>query len=199
MLQASAVGVAGLLVAGCSKQKAEPFAGELIEPPYGKPDVMLTTVNGEPFPLRKATDGKLTLLYLGYTHCPDQCPVWLNTVARAREAIGSGPGSRPQVLFVGVDLKRDTPLVLKQYLGRIDSTFIGLTGTEKEIVRLNDALHFPPLIVGKPDANGDYEVGHYARAVAYSPDNKGHRFYGFDTRHQQLVADLPRLAQGQWK
>lgn len=156
-------------------------------------------MNGDPFPFREATKGKLTLLFLGYTNCPDQCPVWLNTVARARETIGSGPGSRPLVLFVGVDLKRDTPEVLKQYLGRIDPTFMGLTGERAQIDSLIESLHFAPLRIGKPDADGNYEVGHYSRSIAYSPDNKGHRLYSFDVTQAELVHDLPRLARNNFK
>ncbi|MCU1354977.1 MAG: hypothetical protein JWM89_395 [Acidimicrobiales bacterium] len=209
-LGASAVGAAGLALAGCSLDRnSSPddaaatrdasWGGDVVEPPLGKPDVTFTTMDGKPFPFRAATAGKLTLLFFGYTHCPDQCPVYLNTLARARDAIGTGPGSKPLVLFVGVDRKRDTPEVLKTYLGRIDPTFVGLTGSEQVINEANDSLHFPPIEIGTPDAKGDYLVGHYAQAVAYTPDGKGRRLYGFDVRQQQFVHDLPRLAEGTYK
>jgi len=192
-------GAAGVAASGCASPdstKSEPFGGSLLDPPYSKPDVTLTTMDGQPFPLRKATAGRLMLLYLGYTHCPDQCPIWLNSVARAREQIGSGTGSRLQVLFVGVDLKRDTPDAMRKYLGAIDPTFTGLTGTPDAIASLNKALYFAPVQIGEPDGTGDYEVRHYARPVAYSPDNMGHRLYGWDTPARQLKKDLPRLATG---
>lgn len=200
VLMAGAAGAAAVFTGACtSTKRPEPFGGSVLDPPYSKPDVTLETMNGDPFPFREATKGKLTLLFLGYTHCPDQCPVWLNTVARAREAIGSGPGSRPLVLFVGIDLKRDTPAVLKQYLGRIDETFMGLTGSRAQIDDLIDSLHFAPLMIGKPDANGDYDVGHYSRSIAYSPDNQGHRLYSFDVTQAELVHDLPRLARNDFE
>lgn len=210
-LGATAASAAGLALAGCSlgngssqdnssatNPKAS-FGGSLVDPPLAKPDVTLTTVDGKPFPFREATKGKLTLLFFGYTHCPDQCPVYLNTLARAREAIGTGPGSRPQALFLGVDRKRDTPEVLKTYLKAIDPTFIGLTGSEQAIAAANAAMHFPPIEIGPPDANGDYEVGHYGQAVAFTPDDKGHRLYGYDVRRAQFIADLPRLAEGRYR
>lgn len=200
VLAAGAAGAASLLAASCaSSASAEPFGGTLLDPPYSKPNVTLTTMGGTAFPFREATQGKLTLLFLGYTNCPDQCPLWLNTVARAREKIGEGPGSRPQVLFVGLDLKRDTPAVLKNYLGRIDPTFTGLTGSRPQLDKLLDDLHFAPLEIGEPDASGNYEVGHYSRSIAYSPDNQGHRMYTFDVKQPDLVADLPRLARSQFR
>ena len=119
--------------AGSTVPPASAWGGELVDPGLAKPDVTLATTDGKPFEFREATAGKLTLLFFGFTNCPDQCPIWLNAVARAKEQIGSGPGSDPQVLFVGVDVARDTPEVLDEYLGRIDSSFIGLTGTEAAI------------------------------------------------------------------
>jgi protein SCO1/2 len=178
---------------------ASNWGGELVDPGLEKPDVTLATTDGKPFEFRAATEGKLTLLFFGFTNCPDQCPIWLNAVARAKEQIGSGPGSNPQVLFVGVDVARDTPEVLDEYLSRIDPSFIGLTGTESAIAAANRQLYFPPITIASPGANGDYEVGHYGRAAAFSPDNLAHRLYGFDVRPAELARDLPRLAKGTYK
>jgi protein SCO1/2 len=166
-----------------------------IDPPLARPDVTLTTADGEAFPFREATEGRLSLLFLGYTHCPDLCPVWLNAVARAKELVGSGPGSRPQVLFLGVDVARDTPAVLRQYLRRVDPAFVGLTGTPADVAATNAALGFGPIELGAPAADGDYEVGHTAKAIAFSPDGLGHRWYGYDVRADDLADDLPRLAR----
>ena len=205
-LTASAAGAAGLALAGCSLGPgASPdpaasvsgggFAGDLESPPLPKPDVTLTDMNGHPFPFRSATKGKLTLLYFGYTHCPDQCPIYLSTVAAARQAI-TGPGSAPLVLFVGVDTKRDTPAVLKDYLSKVDPTFVGVTGTPALLDKMLAQVDFAPVAIGPKDKKGNYEVAHYNRVIAYTPDNQGHRLYGWDVRQQQLVKDLPRLARG---
>lgn len=204
-------GASALALAGCNTERAGSpdgarrggdgarFAGSLVDPPFEKPDVTFTTMDGEPFPFRSATAGQLTFLFFGYTNCPDQCPVYLQSLARARDAVGSGPGSRPQVLFVGVDIARDTPKQLKTYLSRIDPTFIGLTGTEDVIAKANAAVKFPPIEIGQPDADGEYLVGHYSKAVVFTPDDEGHRLYGFDVRQQQFAADLPRLARGDYR
>ena len=207
-LTVAGVGGAAAALVGCGSgdgrtASTEPsesaWGGELVDPGLAKPDVTLATTDGKPFPFREATADKLTLLFFGFTNCPDQCPIWLNSVARAKEQVGTGPGSDPQVLFVGVDVARDTPEVLDEYLNRIDPAFIGLTGTESAIAAANKALHFPSITIASPDANGDYEVGHYGRAAAFTPDNLAHRLYGFDVRSTELARDLPLLAAGTYK
>jgi len=209
------VGGAGSLLAGCgdldrqsSPDRSDPnrgFGGTLLEPPFTKPEVTLVDLDGKDFDFVEDTAGQLTVLFFGYTNCPDICPVFLQTIARAREAIGSGPGSRPQVLFVGVDVARDTPEVMRKYLNRIDSTFIGLTGDPAEIDKLITELHMPPVVLGEPEKDGSYVVGHPATATAFTRDDKAHRIYPTGvtaeqgTRMEVWANDLPRLDQGIWK
>lgn len=206
-LAIAGLGGAAVAFAGCgsdedSEAAATPDAawgGELVEPGLEKPEVTLTTTDGQPFPFREATRGQLTLLFFGFTSCPDQCPIWLSSVARAKQLIGSGPGSDPLVLFVGVDVARDTPQALDEYLDRIDPSFVGLTGTESAIASANRQMYFPPITIGPPNADGDYDVGHYGRAAAFSPDNLAHRLYGYDVRPSDLARDLPLLATGTYR
>ncbi|QXC60590.1 SCO family protein [Aquihabitans sp. G128] len=174
------------------------WGGTLLDPPFTKPDVTFTDVEGRPFSLREDTAGRLSVLFFGFTNCPDVCPVYLGTIASARRELGTGDGSDVQVLFVGVDRKRDTPEVLKTYLGNIDETFIGLSGTDAEVLKATTALKVAPVEIGEPAADGSYDVGHPARVFAFSPDGLGHRLYSFDIEQQQWVKDLPRLAQGSW-
>lgn len=187
---------------GCASNSGSPatsdagWGGSLVDPPLEKPDVTLQTTDGSDFNLRTSTAGRLTLLFFGFTNCPDQCPVWLSTVARSLERIDDGPGGDTQVLFVGVDVVRDTPEVLDDYLNRIDPSFIGLTGPESAIAKANNDLLFPPITIAEANDDGDYDVGHFSKAVAFSPDNLGHRLYGHDVTIDQLTSDLPRLAQG---
>lgn len=171
----------------------------LLDPPFAKPDVTFTDLDGKPYPLRAKTAGRLTVLAFGYTNCPDICPVYLNTLAGAKATIGSGPGSRPIVLFVGVDIKRDTPKVLKQYLGNIDASFIGLTGTPEVMNQALDQLHLGRPIIGEPDAKGNYLVAHDGRLTVFSPDDKAHRMYKPDVRQQEWIKDLPRLDGGTFR
>ncbi len=209
---ASGLALAGL--AGCSlgpssskdpsidTGEKDAWGGEVDEQGIEKPDVTFTDMNGEPFPFVEKTRGKLALLFFGYTNCPDVCPVTLQSLNRALESIGTGPGSDPMVLFVGVDVARDTPKQLQTYLGRINPTFLGLTGDEKDVIgEANKQVFNPPIAIEEPDANGEYAVLHSSRVLAYSPtDNLAHRYYpGDDVRPQTWVQDLPRLAKGEYQ
>lgn len=176
------------------------WAGDELDPPWEKPDIAFTDLEGKAFPFREATAGKLTLLFFGYTNCPDICPVYLSTLASARDAIGAGPGSKPDVYFVGVDLARDTPDVVKTYVANIDPTFTGLTGSDAVINDALAAVKAPPVQLGEPDAEGGYEVGHASWATVYlAKDDLGHRRYPFGVRQQDWVRDLPRLDQGEYQ
>lgn len=209
-LTAGATGVAALALAGCSLERSSspsgarasepnaPFAGELVDPGLEKPDVTFTDLDGQPFPFREKTDGKLAILFFGYTSCPDICPIYLNTIARSIETIGTGPGAKPMVLFVGVDVARDTPEQMRTYLNRINPTFIGLTGPESVIAEANRQLFLPPITLEEPDADGEYLVGHSSKVFPFQSDNLAHRLYPSDVRQQEWVRDLPRLDQGQY-
>jgi protein SCO1/2 len=208
---ASGLAVAGL--AGCGLGRAsspdpdeEPevaggWGGEPVDPGIAKPDVTFTDMDGKPFPFVEKTKGKLALLFFGYTNCPDVCPTTLNALARAIETIGSGDGARPMVCFVGVDVARDTPEQLRTYLGRLNPTFIGLTGSEDVIAQANREVFNPPIVIEEPDADGEYLVGHAKQVYAFSPkDDLAHRYYnGEATRQQTWVKDLPRLDRGQYR
>lgn len=207
VLGAGVAAGAGLLLSACGLQdggskdasEVDPDAGWtglLVSPPFEKPDVTFTDFNGKPYPLREKTAGRLTLLFFGYTSCPDVCPTYLNTLASALDTIGDGPGGRPIVLFVGVDVARDTPKRMKEYLGQIDRDFIGLTGPEPVIAKAIGDLKLGQPVIHEPDAKGNYVVDHPAAIIAFSPDGKGHRMFPANTRQEQWIKDLPRLDNG---
>lgn len=174
------------------------WGGELFDPPLEKPDTVFTDLDGNPFDLRAETADQLTLLFYGYTSCPNECPIYMATLASALETIRSGPGSRPQVLFVGVDTARDTPEEVRGFLDEFNSAFIGLTASPEVIDDSLGQLMLPGVAIGEPDENGNYEVGHVSRSIVFTPDNVAHRMYGYDTRQTQWVRDLPLLAEGEW-
>lgn len=198
---------AGALLVGCGDdgEDGQPapgdtdgWAGTLLDPPFERPDVTLLATDGTSFPFREATKGKLTVLFFGFTSCPDVCPIFLNNLSVGRGLIGDGPGSEPQVLFVGVDTARDTPAAMDTYLANTDESFTGLTGDPAEIDAAIAALKMAPVEIGEPDADGNYDVGHPARIYVFSPDDLAHRLYAHDVTPKQWAADLPTLARGEW-
>lgn len=105
--------------------------GTPIDPPRELKDFTLTGHDGEPISLSDLR-GKITLLYFGYTHCPDFCPTTMVNYKRVKEKLGA---SAEQVAFVlvSIDGTRDTPAEMKKYLENIDPAFIGMTGSESDV------------------------------------------------------------------
>lgn len=195
------VGLAGCANAsgGAVDPESDPgWAGSLLDPPFEKPDVEFVDFNGTAFPFRRATEDQLTVLFFGYTNCPDVCPIFLSTMAAAKRALGRGPGSESLVLFVGVDRARDAPTALRSYLSKIDDSFVGLTGESEQIAQAIADLKMAPVIIGEAGSEAGDQVGHHARVFVFSPDNVSHRLYNHDVSQRQLREDLPRLARGQW-
>lgn len=116
--------------------------------------------------------GKVVLLYFGYTHCPDVCPLTMVHLHAVLQKLGKKAASHVQVLFVTVDLGRDTIPVLRQYLKAFDPRFIGLVGTPSELAQLTKR-YFALYQIQKPvPADGDYLVTHSSAIYIFGP--KGH-------------------------
>jgi protein SCO1/2 len=107
------------------------FHGTAIDPPESAPGFSLTDDHGQPFQL-KTQQGKVILLYFGYTHCPDICPLTLGKLVQVRRSLGPD-AALAEVVFITVDPERDTAQVLQDYMARFDPTFVGLRGTWPEL------------------------------------------------------------------
>jgi protein SCO1 len=167
------------------------FAGVELPDPVDKPHFVLTDTEGEPYDFAAETEGQVALLYFGYTSCPDICPIHLAQVAD----VLSRPGMPEDVtvVFVSVDPGRDTPAVIRDWLDKFDTDFVGLTGTEAELVAAQEAAHVPVADVQDDGAQADYLVGHAGQVLAYAPDGRGYTAYPFGTRQTQWAHDLPVL------
>jgi protein SCO1 len=107
------------------------FKGTFIDPPTPAPDLTLTDQHGQPWRLSDQS-GKITLLFFGFTNCPDVCPTALADIAAARKQLGTD-AERVQAALISVDPERDTPEVLGPYVARFDPTFVGLHGSQAEL------------------------------------------------------------------
>lgn len=177
-----------------TRQEATGYRGLWLAEPQEKPDFTLRDLEGREFRFREETDGQLTLLFFGYTHCPDVCPVHMANLAAVLPELPYEVRSRLKVVFVTVDPARDTPARLKRWLGAFDPSFIGLVGDTAELRRVQEALDLPPAVLEPPDAQGNYTVGHSANVLAFTPDNRLRVLYPFGTRQADWAHDLPRLA-----
>jgi protein SCO1/2 len=186
---AAAVVAVGL--AACQEQ-AQPveLGAKLHNPLY--PEFQLTDTEGQTFDFATESKGSVTLLFFGYTRCPDVCPVHMATIAGALKKLPHRVASQVQVVFVTTDPDRDTPERIREWLDHFDTEFIGLTGTEEEIAAAGRQVKIAPAIK-EPQEDGDYSVGHSARVIAFTADGAGRYLYPFGTRQADWAAEIPAL------
>ena len=168
------------------------YSGLGLTPPQPRPQFTLTDTAGRPYRFGTATAGKPTLLYFGYTHCPDVCPTTLADIALALQAVPAPIRQQTQVVFVTTDIKRDTPAVLKRYLGQFDpglpNPFIGLTGSQPQIDAAQVAAH-----VTLAEDEGQT---HSAQVLLYGSDDYAHvAFLQSTDESAQMTHDLALVAQ----
>lgn len=203
-LAAALVPIAAASIVACggsgAQRSPDALRGVRIAPAIAKPDVRLTTTSGRAFDLRDETAGKVTLVFFGYTHCPDVCPVHMTNLAAVLPKLPDSVRERVRVVFVTTDPERDTPAVLGRWLAGFDRTFVGLRGSDADVERLERALRVAPA-VREQRAPGDtaYSVGHAAQAVAFTPDDSARVMYPFGTRQADWANDLPLLVSGAWR
>ncbi|MFK0085700.1 SCO family protein [Pseudomonas sp. NPDC090755] len=135
--------------------------------------------------------GKWSLLFFGYTFCPDICPTTLAQLRQVKSELPKEAVERLQVVLVSVDPNRDTPAQLQQYLGYFDKDFRGLTGSLENIQKLANAVSIPfiPADTSKPN----YTVDHSGNLAVIGPDGKQRGFIRAPFNNQKLVAQLPVL------
>lgn len=170
------------------------YYGAVPTPIIPKPDMTLTDTQGQPFNIAKDTNGYLTLVYLGYTNCPDVCPTFMAQLGHVLKSMPTDVSQHIKVVFVTTDPARDTETVLRTWLDKFDATFIGLTGTEDQIDQISGMLGVPP--PEKEDlGNGNYGVSHGSFIYAFDKnDGKAHLIYPEGFSDQDLTADFTKLA-----
>ncbi|MFD7027611.1 SCO family protein [Streptomyces sp. NPDC059917] len=171
--------------------------GTVLDRPFDKPDLVLTDTNGKPWSLREQTKGKPTLIYFGYTKCPDVCPLTMSNIAVAKKALPKADQDNLQVVFVTTDPDRDTPESLGQWLKSQDPAFIGLTGEFAKIQAGARSLGIG-IEAAKKEANGDIVSMHGAQVIAFSPKtDEGYVLYGESTTVEDYTKDLPKIIKGE--
>lgn len=179
-------------------QPTSPYRGQVLEPPLPKPDFRLTDTEGEPFDFRAETEGFVTLLFFGYTHCPDVCPVHLSNIAAVLDDFTPGSRLKVKMVFVTTDPERDTPDRIRDWLDNFDPGFIGLRGPSERVNAIQASLGLPPAMPQAQEGSGSYLVGHSAVVLVFTPDNLAHLRFPFGTRQKDLAHDLSKLVRAGW-
>jgi protein SCO1/2 len=165
------------------------YRGNKVTPPRGKPRIVLTDTSGHRYDFRVMTAGKVTLLFFGYTHCPDECPLTMANTAAALSELTPAQRAQIRVVFVTVDPTRDTGPVLRRWLDHFNTTFTGLTGTLGSVEAAANAAGIP---VGKPIRwpDGSYQLDHGTEMLAFSTDNKAYLAFFPSTSPVNMAHDL---------
>jgi protein SCO1 len=167
------------------------YHGGLVTPPLPKPRFILTDTAGARFDFRSRTDGYVTLLFFGYTNCPDVCPTHMAYLGAAFKNLAKDVAAKFKVVFVTTDPDRDNPRALRTWLNQFGKDFVGLTGSLAEIQAAQQAANLPV-------AKGAPSYDHSAFVLAYTSDNLGHVIYPSGISEADWLLDLPRLAKETW-
>ncbi len=178
-----------LLLVACGQPAwhATEVSGKL--PPLGftLTDTRGNTRHGEDF------RGRITLLFTGFTHCPDICPATLAYLATVLQGIEDSQ-ERIQVLFVSLDPERDDPETLEQYVRRFGPWFVGLTGTKAQLQELT-RRYFLVFQKQAPTSWGEYQVLHSSQILIFDRQGNARLLARADTAPEGLQADLRYLLQ----
>lgn len=191
------IAAAGLLaaLAGCDRGGAPgapplQFKGvDITGAEYGR-KLDLPDADGQP---RSLADfkGKVTVVFFGYTQCPDVCPATMVELAQVKKALGAD-GERIQGVFVTVDPERDTPEVLKTYMSSFDPSFVALRGTPEQLqAAAKEFKVFFGKVPGKTE--GSYTMDHTAGSYVFDAAGRLRLFVRYGSGAEALTADLKAL------
>ncbi len=171
------------------------LGGAVVTPPIPRPSFVLEDTRGMPYDFRARTDGRVALLYFGYTHCPDVCPLQMARLAAALHALPADLARRMTVVFVTTDSARDTPPVLRAWLDHFDTSFVGLTGSLERVNAIMRGTGVLAAAAREPDGHGGYLMGHSALVRAFTRDDTAHIAFPASTTEAGWTADLRRLVE----
>lgn len=136
--------------------------------------------------------GHWTLMFFGYTHCPDVCLTGLATLKDMRDRVRAAGAPPPQVVFVSVDPARDTPAHLAEFVGFFDPSFIGATGNEDSLAPLvkNLGVHYQRV---EGQSKDRYTMDHSTAAFLVDPKGRLKAVFSWPQDAQSMAEDYPKI------
>ncbi len=203
MAAVALLGTALLTVCGCGSGAATPGAaasdvvvadddglnGAVLTSPYTLGDATLTDTAGDPLRLPGDLDHDVTMLFFGYTSCPDICLAVTADLASTMTRLDPGDAERVGMLFVTSDPARDDPATLRRYLDRFDPRFEGATGRLDAIVDLARSVKVP-VERGERLPTGGYAVSHGTAVLGVLPDGTVPVVWTQGTSPARIAEDL---------
>ena len=191
----SAALLGALALAGCDRAGTAPAGFKAIDitgAEYAR-DFDLPDANGR---RRTLADfkGRVVVVFFGFTHCPDVCPTTMIELAEVKKALGPD-GARVQGIFITVDPERDTPELLRAYIGNFDPSFVALRGSVEETAALAKRFKiFYAKVPGKTE--GNYTIDHTAASFVFDPNGKVRLYTRYGSGAEALKSDLRLLLDG---
>ncbi|MFN3886081.1 MAG: SCO family protein [Aquabacterium sp.] len=173
---------------GSDAAKASFHAVDITGAAYAR-QLSLKDLDGRPRSLSEFK-GKVVFVFFGFTQCPDVCPTTMAEIAEVRRRLGPD-GDKVQAIFVTVDPERDTPEVLKAYLGNLDKDFVGLRGTREETDAM--AREFKVFYQKVPTSGDQYTIDHTAGGYLFDPQGHVRLFVRYGMGVDKLTADIRQL------
>jgi protein SCO1/2 len=184
---------------GKIEQKNHHLQGRLLQKPLIKNNVELFDSKGNIFSLEQDTRNHLTLIALGYTSCPDICPLHMSVLAGAYSNLPIDMQRKTKVIFISTDPERDNKKITN-WAQSFNKDFIGLTGTPENLIKFQNELNIPPAVLEKnEDNNSNYAVSHATWITVFTDDNIAHFIYPIGITQREWVQDLKLLNNNEWK
>jgi len=169
-------------------------AAQLFPTPRALTDFQMETAAGEPF-TRTNLEGQWSLLFFGFTNCPDICPDTLAMLSQSMEQLRLMRREElPQVVFVSVDPARDQGELLKDYVKWFDPEFLAVTGSEEQLQALTRQLGIVYYRETPDENTGFYNVDHSAAVMIIDPQGRLHGRFSHPLVPEDVVADLFRIS-----
>lgn len=192
---AAIAGISGALIRHHGAGRVELATGSYISPSRALPEFSLIDQHGQAFGSTNLR-GSWSMMFFGYTNCPDLCPTTLTTLAALEKRLRAGAAPvRPKVIFMSVDAKRDTPEQLAKYVPYFDPEFIGLTAASQLSLEAVAAKLGVGVII-TPQADGTYTVDHSGAIFVLNPDGRLTAILTGPFTVDTLQADFQRIVAG---
>jgi protein SCO1 len=177
------------VVSGAGVVDDDGLHGAVLTTPYTWPEGSLVDTGGNDFDLRAGLEKPLTLVFFGYSRCPDICQAVMADLASATARLEESEAEDVDTWFVTTDPARDDPATLRAYLDRFDPGFEGLTGPLDDIVATARAVHVP-VEKGERLPSGGYEVNHGTAILGVTPDGEVPVLWTEGTSAAKLAEDI---------
>ncbi|WP_141013761.1 SCO family protein [Nocardioides sambongensis] len=187
--------VLAVSLAACGgEEDSQDFTGRRLENHWQVPDVSLTATDGSPYSLAEDADDPITLVFFGYTNCPDICPLVMNNIAASMNRLTDADREQVGMVFVTTDPARDDEKTLRRYLDGYDDSFVGLTGDLDDIIALGEPLNVY-VSDGKKLPTGGYDLGGHSTFVLAVEDDEAMVIWNEETSATEFATDIHTLLE----